>query len=69
MSEICVEITGLKKSFGTLDVLKRYATAGLAQSKAKALEKLEDANKQKLENVFRDLIDDLWADPDRIPDD
>jgi uncharacterized radical SAM superfamily Fe-S cluster-containing enzyme len=40
-------------------------------SRAKLFELLEDSlyiePREKLEQVFRDLIDDLWADPDRIP--
>ena len=41
-------------------------------SRAKLFELLEDSlyiePREKLEQVFRDLIDDLWANPDRVPE-
>lgn len=41
-------------------------------SRARLFELLEDSlyiePREKLENVFRDVIDDMWADPDRIPE-
>ncbi|MFL6245793.1 MAG: radical SAM protein [Thermoanaerobaculia bacterium] len=49
-----------------------YVPFARLTSRAKLFELLEDSlyiePREKLENVFRDLIDDLWAAPDRIPE-
>ena len=49
-----------------------YVPFARLTSRAKLFDLLSDSlyiePREKLEQVFRDLIDDLWADPDRIPE-